>query len=112
MAVMCKEIIVEIEGSAVKVPIFVSDQTKTPVILGRPWDIKSRVLKDTRSDGSLWYTIRDENSGAARTFCVNDERDNIDLRMLNHMRKTEALKRLPSWYVILSTLRQMNKHKS
>ncbi|OMJ21209.1 hypothetical protein AYI69_g5923, partial [Smittium culicis] len=95
MAGMCKEIIVEIEGSAVKVPIFVSDQTKTPVILGRPWDIKSRVLKDTRSDGSLWYTIRDENSGAARTFCVNDERDNIDLRMLNHMRKTEALKRLP-----------------
>ncbi|OMJ19446.1 hypothetical protein AYI70_g4731 [Smittium culicis] len=75
MAGVCKEIIVEIEGSAVKVPIFVSDQTKTPVILGRPWDIKSRVLKDNRSDGSLWYTIRDENSGAARTFCVNDEKD-------------------------------------
>ncbi|PVU87237.1 hypothetical protein BB559_006148 [Furculomyces boomerangus] len=41
---------VEIEGVLVRVPIFVSEHTSTPVIMGRPWDLKSRVLKDNRTD--------------------------------------------------------------
>ncbi|PVZ99616.1 hypothetical protein BB558_004355 [Smittium angustum] len=59
---------VEIEGVLVRVPIFVSEHTSTPVIMGRPWDLKSRVLKDNRTDGTLWYTIRDKSTDAAASF--------------------------------------------
>ncbi|OMJ26657.1 hypothetical protein AYI69_g3940 [Smittium culicis] len=72
---VCNDVEIEIYGVAVRVSLFVSDYTKNPVILGRPWYIRSRVLKDKRADGSLWYTIRDEVSDAAATFCVNDKRD-------------------------------------
>ncbi|OMJ09127.1 hypothetical protein AYI70_g11111 [Smittium culicis] len=72
---VCNDVEIEIYGVSVRVSLFVSDYTKNPVILGRPWDIRSRVLKDNRADGSLWYTIRDEVSDAAATFCVNDKRD-------------------------------------
>ncbi|OMJ11132.1 hypothetical protein AYI69_g9960, partial [Smittium culicis] len=70
---VCNDVEIEIYGVAVRVSLFVSDYTKNPVILGRPWDIRSRVLKDNRADVSLWYTIRDEVSDAAATFCVNDK---------------------------------------
>ncbi|OMJ14904.1 hypothetical protein AYI69_g8395 [Smittium culicis] len=72
---VCNHVEVEVTGAIVRVPIFVSENTKTQVIMGRPWDIKSRVLKDNRADGSLWYTVRDEITGAASSFCVNDMRD-------------------------------------
>ncbi|OMJ18869.1 hypothetical protein AYI69_g6851, partial [Smittium culicis] len=69
---VCNHVEVEVAGAIVRVPIFVSENTKTQVIMGRPWDIKNRVLKDNRADGSLWYTVRDEITGAASSFCVND----------------------------------------
>ncbi|OMJ12349.1 hypothetical protein AYI69_g9436 [Smittium culicis] len=72
---VCNHVEVEFAGAIVRVPIFVSDHTKTPVIICRQWDIKSRVLKDNRAYGSLWYTVRDEITGAASSFCVNDMRD-------------------------------------
>ncbi|OMJ20160.1 hypothetical protein AYI70_g4285 [Smittium culicis] len=72
---VCEDMEEEIGGATVKVPIFFSNHTNTPVILGRPWDIRSRVLKDNRLDRSLWYTIRNENTDAAASFFVNDGQD-------------------------------------
>ncbi|OMJ09724.1 hypothetical protein AYI69_g10537 [Smittium culicis] len=60
---------IEAERCRSRVHIFVSTSIKESVILGRPWDVKSRVLKDNRQDGSLWYTIKDEFNGGVSTFC-------------------------------------------
>ncbi|OMJ15303.1 hypothetical protein AYI69_g8238 [Smittium culicis] len=70
-----KDVEVEIDGIKVRTSIFVSNKIDTPLILGRPWDVKSRVLKENRNDGSLWYTISDENSNKTSTFCVNTSED-------------------------------------
>ncbi|OMJ21135.1 hypothetical protein AYI69_g5947 [Smittium culicis] len=66
---------VEVERCRVLVHIFVSKQIKEAVILGRPWDIKCRVMKDNRADGSLWYTTRDEFNDGVATFCVSNSND-------------------------------------
>ncbi|OMJ23766.1 hypothetical protein AYI69_g4872 [Smittium culicis] len=66
-----KDCEIEIDGIKIKTPIFVSNTTKTPLILGRPWDIKSRAIKENKEDGSLWYTIMDEKSNKSSNFCVS-----------------------------------------
>ncbi|OMJ15728.1 hypothetical protein AYI69_g8102 [Smittium culicis] len=72
---LVKDCEIEIEGVKVSTSIFVSNTTKTPVILGRPWDVKSRVVKENRNDGSLWYTIKDENVDKKSNFCVSTTED-------------------------------------
>ncbi|OMJ11898.1 Retrovirus-related Pol polyprotein from transposon, partial [Smittium culicis] len=67
---VCKECKITIEGTTVTVPVFVSENTEPQVILGRPWERKARVLKDNRDDGTLWYTIKDADTGAIAKFCA------------------------------------------
>ncbi|OMJ15154.1 Retrovirus-related Pol polyprotein from transposon, partial [Smittium culicis] len=74
---VCKNCNISIEGTVVSVPVFVSANTEPQVILGRPWERKARVLKDNRDDGTLWYTIKDAETGAVAKFCAvgsNDSR--------------------------------------
>ncbi|OMJ18467.1 Retrovirus-related Pol polyprotein from transposon [Smittium culicis] len=66
-----KDCEIEIDGVKIKTHIFVSSTLKTPLILGRPWDIKSRAVKENKADGSLWYTIMDESSDKKSSFCVS-----------------------------------------
>ncbi|OLY80705.1 Transposon Ty3-G Gag-Pol polyprotein [Smittium mucronatum] len=70
-----KDCEIEIDGVKIKTHIFVSSTTKNPLILGRPWDIKSRAIKENKEDGSLWYTIKDENSDKKSNFCVSNTDD-------------------------------------
>ncbi|OMJ22169.1 hypothetical protein AYI69_g5500 [Smittium culicis] len=70
-----KDALIEIEGIQVKTPVFVSTTTQTPLILGRPWEIKTRVIKENKNDGSLWYTLMDEITNIKATFCVSNVRD-------------------------------------
>ncbi|PVZ97624.1 hypothetical protein BB558_006410 [Smittium angustum] len=72
---VCKDCRIMIEGIEVSVPVFISEKTEPQVILGRPWERKTRVLKDNRDDGSLWYTIKDPKSGASATFCAAAKED-------------------------------------
>ncbi|OMJ18039.1 Retrovirus-related Pol polyprotein from transposon, partial [Smittium culicis] len=66
-----KDCEIEIDGVKIKTHIFVSSTTKTPLILGRPWHIKSRATKENKADGTLWYTIMDEKSDKRSNFCVS-----------------------------------------
>ncbi|OMJ20167.1 hypothetical protein AYI70_g4283 [Smittium culicis] len=51
---VCKDCLISINGIEVSVPVFVSNNTEPQVILGRPWERKSRAMKDNREDGTLW----------------------------------------------------------
>ncbi|OMJ17406.1 Retrovirus-related Pol polyprotein from transposon, partial [Smittium culicis] len=50
------------------VSVFVSNSIEPQVILGRSRERKARVMKDNRDDGTLCYTIKDTDTGAAATF--------------------------------------------
>ncbi|OMJ16744.1 Transposon Tf2-11 polyprotein, partial [Smittium culicis] len=67
---VCKNCLISICGIEISVPVFVSNSTEPQVILGRPWERKARAMKDNRDDGTLWYTIKDPETGAAATFCA------------------------------------------
>ncbi|OMJ26508.1 hypothetical protein AYI69_g3982 [Smittium culicis] len=70
-----KDVEIEIDGIKVKNHVFVSDKIEAAMILGRPWEVKSRVSKENRKDGSLWYTIIDECTNNTSTFCVSTSED-------------------------------------
>ncbi|OMJ17395.1 hypothetical protein AYI69_g7447 [Smittium culicis] len=73
---VCKDCLISINGIEVSVPVFVSNNTEPQVILGRPWERNSRAMKDNREDGTLWYTIKDSETGASTTFCAVGKEDN------------------------------------
>ncbi|OMJ26349.1 Retrovirus-related Pol polyprotein from transposon gypsy, partial [Smittium culicis] len=103
---LVKDCEIEIEGVIVITSIFVSSTSKTPVILGRPWDVKSRAVKENRNDGSLWYTIMDEKFDKKSNFCVSypedmrrfeDRADNFDERNEIESFKIDVIKNIKDW---------------
>ncbi|OMJ23673.1 hypothetical protein AYI70_g2095 [Smittium culicis] len=53
-----KAVEIEIDGIKVKSHVFVSDKIEAAMILGRPLEVKIRVSKENRNNGSL-YTSED-----------------------------------------------------
>jgi len=69
---------VNISGVDVNVPIFVLEEAAQDLILGRPWEKKSRAQCDNRGDGSLDITISTPDHRRKVVFCAvgtTDERN-------------------------------------
>ncbi|PVU90090.1 hypothetical protein BB561_005031 [Smittium simulii] len=110
---MVPHCVIEIQSCKVEIPIFVSDTIKEAVILGRPWETKSRVLKDNRADSSLWYTIIDEFDGSIACFCVNDNTDTLRYEMTqdieaNYLVASKRIEILNQNQYIYNQLNQIN----
>ena len=65
---------VDVGGVEVKVPIFVLEEAAQDLILGRPWESKTRAEYDNRDDGSLYITISTPNEQRRVVFCAVGKR--------------------------------------
>ena len=67
---VCHNVSIVIGGVGVKVHIFVNQQAKYDLLLGRPWERAVRAEYQNRDDGSLWCKIRSPDGRRIVRFCA------------------------------------------
>ena len=82
-----------IGGVEVNVPIFVLEEAAQDLILGRPWERKTRAQYDNRDDGSLYITISTPDDQRKVVFCAVGTTDDRNRDRARIQRYTTSMTR-------------------
>ena len=90
---VCHSVSVNIGGVEVNVPIFVLEEAAQDLILGRPWERKTRAQYDNRDDGSLYITISTPDDQRKVVFCAVGTTDDRNRDRARIQRYTTSMTR-------------------
>ena len=82
-----------IGGFEVNVPIFVLEEAAQDLILGRPWERKTRAQYENRDDGSLYITISTPDDQRKVVFCAVGTTDDRNRDRARIQRYTTSITR-------------------